>query len=69
VLCMFYPLGFINKIVVFKFPIENNACFRFVSSYEILDFIRLAEEEEIIQKKRLNKFNSIDEYWLDEFRV
>ena len=68
-LCMFYPLGFINKIVVFKFPIENNACFRFVSSYEILDFIRLAEEEEIIQKKRLNKFNSIDEYWLDEFRV
>ncbi|MGN5754901.1 hypothetical protein ACNQO8_08265 [Acinetobacter calcoaceticus] len=66
---MFYPLGFINKIVVFKFPIENNACFRFVSSYEILDFIRLAEEEEIIQKKRLNKFNSIDEYWLDEFRV
>jgi len=69
VLCMFYPLEFINKIVVFKFPIENNACFRFVSSYEILDFIRLAEEEEIIQKKRLNKFNSIDEYWLDEFRV
>lgn len=68
-LCMFYPLEFINKIVVFKFPIENNACFRFVSSYEILDFIRLAEEEEIIQKKRLNKFNSIDEYWLDEFRV
>lgn len=68
-LCMFCPLGFINKIVVFKFPIENNACFKFVSSYELLELIRLAEEEEIMQKKRLNKFNIIDEYWLDGFRV
>lgn len=68
-LCMFYPLGFVNKIVVFKFPIENDACFKFVSSFELLELIRLAEEEEITQKKRLNKFNIIDEYWLDGFGV
>ncbi|HCJ1343366.1 TPA: hypothetical protein NQO63_003510 [Acinetobacter baumannii] len=66
---MFYPLGFVNKIVVYKFPIENNAYFKFVSSYEILELIRLAEEDEIMQRKRLNKYKNNDEYWLDEFRV
>ncbi|HEE5436077.1 TPA: hypothetical protein R7O47_000073 [Acinetobacter baumannii] len=66
---MFNPLGFVNKIVVYKFPIENNACFKFVSSYEILELIRLAEEDEIMQRKRLDKYKSNDEYWLDEFRV
>ncbi|EHU1308224.1 hypothetical protein ABTC25_16885 [Acinetobacter baumannii] len=66
---MFYPLGFVNKIVVYNFPIENNESFEFVSSYEILELIRLAEEDEIMQRKILNKYKNIDEYWLDEFRV
>jgi hypothetical protein len=64
----------LNKIfnkqkVVFKYPIENNACFVFTSSYELLGLIRKATKEEEFLGKRMDKFKNIDEYWLDEFRV
>ncbi len=65
----FMKKAFHKERVVFKYPIENNACFVFASSFELLGLIRKATKEEEFLGKRLDKFKNIDEYWLDEFRV
>ncbi|MBJ9720706.1 hypothetical protein I5515_02700 [Acinetobacter calcoaceticus] len=60
---------FHKEKVVFKYPIENNACFLFTSSYELFGLIRKATKEEELLGTRMDEFKNIDEYWLDEFRI
>ncbi|MEQ1160154.1 hypothetical protein ABLT50_16025 [Acinetobacter calcoaceticus] len=60
---------FHKEKVVFKYPIENNACFLFISSCELLGLIRKATKKEELLGKRMDEFKNIDEYWLDEFRI
>ncbi|MCU4349139.1 hypothetical protein KTH05_15450 [Acinetobacter lactucae] len=66
---MFLKHNFYRKKVVFKYPIKNETCFMFISACELLGLIRLATKEEEILRKRLNKYEDIEEYWLDEFKV
>lgn len=63
------PNQFFNKKVVFKYPIDNEACFKFVSSFELIKLIRLATEEEEKAGRRLIKFCNIEKYWINELRV
>jgi len=58
-----------NQKVVFKYPIKNDACFIFISSYELMSLIRKATKIEEVLGKRIDEFEDIDDYWLEEFRV
>ncbi|MBN6526631.1 hypothetical protein JZM32_01320 [Acinetobacter pittii] len=60
---------FNNQKVVFKYPIDNDACFIFISSYELLGLLRKATKEEELFGKRMEKFKNIEDYWLDDFRI
>ena len=55
-----------NQKVVFKYPIKNDACFIFISSYELMSLIRKATKiEEVVSEFVTLKKRG----WLEEFRV
>lgn len=66
---MVFKNNFYKKKVVFKYPIENETCFMFVSAFELVGLIRVATKEEELLRKRLNRYKNVDEYWLDGFRI